>query len=62
MAKVKKNSENFRQTRKEKKALAVQRRYIAEVAANLFFKKGFMQTTNQGTAKVYGMSVGTLYY
>ncbi|MGA2157733.1 MAG: TetR/AcrR family transcriptional regulator [Dehalococcoidia bacterium] len=62
MAKVKKTLKNNpRQTRKKKSA-AAKRRYIAEVAANLFFKKGFMQTTTKELAEACGMSVGTLYY
>ena len=50
-----------RQNRKKRSAVA-KRRHIAEVAANLFFKKGFMQTTTKELAEACGISVGTLYY
>jgi len=62
MTKVKSTTAtNSRQGKKKRNAIA-KRRHIAEVAANLFFKKGFMQTTTKELAEACGISVGTLYY
>ncbi|MHB8084565.1 MAG: TetR/AcrR family transcriptional regulator [Dehalococcoidia bacterium] len=62
MAKIKSTLKNKSGQNKKKKSAVAKRRHIAEVAANLFFKKGFMQTTTKELAEACGMSVGTLYY
>ncbi|MGA2367594.1 MAG: TetR/AcrR family transcriptional regulator [Dehalococcoidia bacterium] len=62
MTKVKSTIETSSKQNRKRKSAVAKRRHIAEVAANLFFKKGFMQTTTKELAEACGMSVGTLYY
>jgi AcrR family transcriptional regulator len=47
---------------KRKKAANARLQQISRAAANLFFEKGYMQTTTKEIAKACNISVGTLYY
>jgi AcrR family transcriptional regulator len=62
MTRIKGTPETSSGQNRRKRSAVAKRRQIAEVAANLFFKKGFMQTTTKELAEACGMSVGTLYY
>ncbi len=44
------------------KAVGDRLRQISQVAASLFFEKGYMQTTTREIAETADISVGTLYY
>ena len=47
---------------KRKKTVNTRLQQISRVAANLFFEKGFWQTTTKEIAESCNISVGTLYY
>ena len=47
---------------KRKKSSNARLQQITRVAANLFFEKGFWQTTTKEIAEACNISVGTLYY
>lgn len=49
-------------TSKTKKTANARLQQISRVAANLFFEKGYMQTTTKEIAEACNISVGTLYY
>ena len=47
---------------KRNKATNARLQQISRVAADLFFEKGFWQTTTKEIAEACNISVGTLYY
>src|SRR4030042_6823832 len=47
---------------KRNKSANTRLQQISKVAANLFFEKGYMQTTTKEIAEACNISVGTLYY
>jgi AcrR family transcriptional regulator len=49
-------------TRNRNKSASAKLQHISRVAANLFFIKGYMQTTTKEIAEACDISVGTLYY
>jgi AcrR family transcriptional regulator len=49
-------------SRKRSKSANTRLQQITQVAASLFFKKGYWRTTTKEIAEACGISVGTLYY